>query len=146
VARGYPAEFGMAPEDFEAVSISDPGADTPAAGLIAVWEDGAAETLVVDGTDVQLNMAEGRLALRLAPLPGDVAADYELSHVTGESEGRYAIQVRGEGIRIYSAYIDFIATLKTQLDLGEEARKMTARGEFDFETTVMTARTILVTF
>jgi len=70
-----------------------------------------------------------------------------LNSVTGTVEdGRFAVQIAGESITIFSSYTDFLVELTNQLALGEPARKLTARGDYNSIEGVLTAANLVVKF
>jgi|SaaInlV_100m_DNA_5_1039725.scaffolds.fasta_scaffold01733_8 hypothetical protein len=146
LVRGYPTAFGAAPEDFEAVSITDPESDSFNSSLTARWEEDAAETIIVDGNSFSLNLEEGGSQLRVGRIPAGLSGGFELSSVTGSVEdGRFAVQISGESITIFTSYTDFLVELTNQLNLSE-ARQLTARGEYNSIDGVLTAGSIVVRF
>lgn len=145
--RGYPTAFGSAPEDFDAVSIIDPAQDSARATLIALWEEGAADPVTINANDLEFNFDDSRMVLQVGLVPLSLLPSFELGSVTGVMEnGVYAIHVRGERISIFRDYTDFLVELDAQLALGDEARKVTARGEYDSIDEVLTANTIVIKF
>lgn len=145
--RGYPTPFGSAPEDFEAVSVADHGTDTFNATLTARWEEEAAESIVIDGSSFSLVLDEGGSSLQVGRIPARLGDAFELNSVTGKVEdGRFAVQIAGESITIFSSYTDFLVELTNQLALGEPARKLTARGDYNSIEGVLTAANLVVKF
>lgn len=146
LVRGYPTAFGAAPEDFEAVSIVDPAADSFNSTLTARWEEDAAETLVIDGRSFSLNLEEGGSKLKVGRIPANLSGGFELNSITGSVEdGRFAVQLSGESITIFASYTDFLVELTNQLLLSE-ARQLTARGDYNSIDGVLTAGNIVVRF
>lgn len=147
VVRGYPTPFGSAPEDFEAVSITDSAVDSFKSSLSARWEEEAAETIIVDGNSFSLNLEQGGSQLRVGRIPARLSEAFELNSITGSIEdGRFAVQQSGESITIFASYTDFLVALVNQLALGDEARQLTARGDYNSIDGVLTAATIVVRF
>lgn len=146
LVRGYPTPFGAAPEDFQAVSVTDPESDNFNSSLTARWEEDAAETITIDGNSFSLNLDEGGNQLRVGRIPARLSGSFELNSVTGTTdEGRFAVQITGESITIYSSYTDFLVELTNQLNLSQ-ARQLTARGEYNSIDGVLTAGSIIVRF
>ncbi len=146
LVRGYPAAFGAAPDDFQAVSITDPGPDHFNASLSARWDPEAQDSINIDGSSLSLNLDEGGSQLRMARIPFWLSHGFELNSIEGTTEsGRFAVQITGESITIYSNYTDFLVTLTNQLNLGE-ARQLTARGEYNSIDAVLTAGSLVVRF
>lgn len=145
--RGYPTAFGMAPADFEAVSIIDPARDTGRASLVAFWNEEAMETVDIDAENLSFDFTDGRMFLQVGNIPLSLSPAFELTSVTGAlEEGVFALHVRGDRISIFRSYTDFLVALNDQLALGDEARKLTARGEYNSIDGVLTATSIVFKF
>lgn len=144
---GYPTAFGSAPDDFQAASIRDPASDSFGSTLSARWEEEAIETIVVDGSSFNLTLDDGASQLKVGRIPASISEHFEISAITGSVEdGRFAVQISGESITIFSSYTDFLVELVNQLALGDEARQLTARGDYNSIDGVLTAGNLVVRF
>jgi len=141
--RGFPTAFGSAPLDFRAFSIINPSLDSALARYIAHWgaEDGGVR---VDGLNLIPDTSRARESLRLRGLPASVTSQFEVAVVTAEAEGRFALLVRGEGIRLFRNYVDFVAALGVNLDQGKSVSHLAATGSYNDTTQTLTAQSIQI--
>ncbi|WP_138440663.1 DUF4382 domain-containing protein [Marinobacter alexandrii] len=143
--RGYPTAFGSAPEDFDAVSVINPSLESAIAKFVAHWEEGVAGGVTVQGNDLVLDTANARSYLHLRGLPAVVTAQFELTSITGDTnEGRFALLTRGEGIRLYRNYIDFVTAVSAKLNAGHTVRHLSASGSYSDSSERMVATGIMV--
>ena len=143
--RGYPTAFGSAPEDFDAVSVINPSLESTVAKFLAHWEEGAAGGVTVEGNDLILDKTGARSYLHLRGLPAVVTAQFELTSLTGDTnEGRFALFTRGEGIRLYRNYIDFVTAVSAKLNAGHTVRHLSASGSYSDSSEQMVATGIAI--
>lgn len=143
--RGYPTAFGSAPKDFDALSIINPSLETAVATFVSHWPEPVDGGVTVAGNDLLLDTTDARARLHLRGLPVAVTAEFEVTTLTGNPDhGRFALHTRGEGIRIYRHYIDFVAALSAKLNAGHQVHHLSASGSYSDSNTTLTATAIQV--
>lgn len=147
--RGFVRPFGMAPEDFEAISIAD---FIAVPSVLAVnWNPVSATALTVESSGLGLNLtgvgkfhhlARGRHAIDLVGF----AEGHELSiqiQPEGSDNGLYTIN-QGGTHQLYTTYAAFADGLNTRLGDGALVKSVSATGQFDDITGILLSRQIRI--
>jgi len=146
--KGFVEPFGMAPPDFSAASLIDvTGLD---AFLRVNWlpptnipfSEMSAEGLTInlEGTGRWHNLGRGNVLTDLYDLPtAPIIAPDE------DGQGRYVLKY--EGItEIHTVFEDFVQSLEELLEKGYTVRMTNATGQFDDDTSVLTAYRVEISF
>lgn len=148
---GHVSPFGMAPPDFNAVTLVDYAATR--ALLSVTWVPGGAvapfSTLSDAGITLDSAASPAPMGgIRLGGLSiglGSVGGDITLVPMAGDFEPMFAIAHRGSaGIDNFSEFADFAAALDAALDGGAKALRLTATGTLDSPAATFHARQLLV--
>ncbi len=147
VARGFPSAFGMAPPDFDGRTVIDFtdvrsalgvgwGADGTTAPFVSIGADGLILDNDNEAIDVRHYIKQGPVLIDLTDLPSDTT-------IVPESLGRKVFYIKSaDSLRMYTDFGDFVEDLGNSLDGATAARSMHARGSYDAEANVFTARKI----
>jgi len=145
VALGFPSAFGTAPPDFEGRTVIDFGdvrsllgigwgADGTTAPFLAMNADG----LTLDNGNPAI---DGRHFIKQGPVLIDLTSLPSGTRIVPPAEERSLYSIKtGDSLRLYTDFADFVAALTASLDGVTAARSMYARGSYDAEANVFTAR------
>lgn len=148
---GHVSPFGMAPPDFNAVTLVDYAATR--AFLDVRWVPGGAVApfSALSGTGITLDSAATPApagGIRLGGLSislGSVGSDITLVPMAGDLARLFAIAHRGSArIDNFGDFADFAAALDVALDGGAKVHRMSATGTFDAPGGSFHARQLLV--
>ncbi|MFT6907505.1 MAG: hypothetical protein ACJAS1_004189 [Oleiphilaceae bacterium] len=133
--RGYPTNFGSAPNDFDALSIINPQFSSHAARFMVKWDDDAEATLNTQNQVLNIITTQARSKLHLVGVPGSSQLDMNVATISAEGEtGIYAILGRGEGIHVYLDFGNFISALNSYIEQGFMPKHLTAGGNYSDDT------------
>ncbi len=143
--RGYPTAFGQAPMDFDALSILNPDTSSHDAKLHARWSSEQSGNVVIENDVLALNAEGLRDKLHLVGIPASSKLDLEVQTVAGvQSEGKFSILARGEGLSMFRSYNDFIVQLQSLLANGMDVIHLTASGSYSDSNKELTASYLTV--
>ncbi len=147
VVLGFPTAFGTAPPDFDAGTVVDFAAVRSVLG-IGWGSDGStapflsmnADGLVLDNTNPAIDL---RHYVRQGPVLIDLTALDSGTLIVPATDGRtlYALKT-ADSLQLYAAFDEFVDALTSGLDGANAARSMYARGSYDADANVFTARTL----
>lgn len=144
-ARGYPSAFGVAPADFEVLSLINPDFSSHAAKLHVHWSEDAENALTIENDVINLDLDEARDKLHLVGVPASSALDLNVKVISGSTEaGVYALLGRGKGIHIYKDFGDFVRALADLLEEGYQAKHLTSGGLYESSDLSMTSKRMTV--
>ena len=136
--RGYPAEFGSAPEDFNAQTVIDINTEQRAAALGVVWtgEGSTAPFIAANADSLVLDVTDANFKVKLAGVPvsqnDGLQTDPSLVPLLPSGKGVYAVKVAGQpAIQVYNSFADYVTALNAQLAEGHAMRRMVSLGRFD---------------
>ncbi|HWL61216.1 MAG TPA: DUF4382 domain-containing protein [Steroidobacteraceae bacterium] len=148
---GQVAPFGMAPPDFNAVTLVDYAATRATVNVLWVPGGSATPFSALSAAGISLDTASMPLAtggIRLGGLSialGSVSGGLKLVPASGDVPRTFAIAHRGSaGIDNFSDFADFTAALDLALDGGAKAQRLSATGTFDSPAGSFHARQLLV--
>ena len=146
--RGYVNDFGMAPDDFNALGVRDLKSDMRAAMLKVLWADAGTalpfSNITPDRIDLDLSVA--RIILEL---PGHRKISPEqLALVPALKQGAlYAISIRGsDRVSLYRDFSDLVEALVGHLDSGDILHHVNAKGGYNSSSEVLNAWRIRFVF
>lgn len=142
--RGLVNDFGMAPPDFDAITVIDVNLIDRAADLRVVWSEGtdtAFLNLAIDRMDLDLSAA--REVLKLAGVPLDLTNPVDAIALvpTADEFGLYAVRTRGSlEIDVFRNFADLVDAVSARLDAGEQLVRIDASGSYTSDEQVLTGR------
>ncbi|MDQ2639741.1 MAG: DUF4382 domain-containing protein [Pseudomonadota bacterium] len=148
---GHVSPFGMAPPDFNAVTLVDFAATRASVavmwvpgGVAAPFSDISAAGLTLDAAAAPAPTGGIRLGGLTIGL-GSVAGGLALVPATGDVPRTFAIAHRGSAdIDNFGDFADFAAALDVALEGGAKAHRLSATGNFDAPAGAFHARQLLV--
>lgn len=145
---GYPTAFGSALGDFDATLIRDPDETSLAASLAMVWDAAAESTISVEIPNILLNTENARVRFAVEGNNRRVqVVQIQPEVVTGnDRRGRFTIETTSGRQATYRDYSAFLVDVQSLLNEGRNVDKLTAQGQFDATTAVLTAANIVVRF
>lgn len=143
--RGLVNEFGLAPADYLARSVTDVTTELQAALLQVGWTEEVARPFSrIDSRAVEIDLSDARKALSARGVPSAVIDDLDTVVLAASDNGRgvFAVAVRGAGeMLIYRAFSDLVDELVAQLDAGRLLHRISAKGGYNVgERTLATKR------
>ena len=147
VAYGFPTAFGAAPPDFMGRTVIDYtgvrsalgvgwGAEGTLSPFNAIGTDGLVLNNLNEDIDVRRYIKQGPVLIDLTELPSD-------TEIVPAADGRTLFYIKSQdSLRLYSEFADFVSDLLASLDGATAARSMHARGTYDTDTNVFTAKKI----
>lgn len=151
--RGYPAEFGSAPEDFAAQTLININTEQRAAAMNVHWQGMGSATpfLSVSDSSIVLNLADANQRVILAgiPLDGVDAAETSvtLDPLGDAGNGLYAIKMSGQpAIQLFKHFADYSQAMNTRITEGAHLKRITSLGRYDQTTDAMHAAVITSRF
>jgi len=132
--RGHVNTFGMAPADFNALTVIDLQTDMRAAMFAASWENATGQPfLALDPARIDLDLSEARALLKVRGVPVEWSNSLNTLALLGTNSefGVYAVRVRGAGeIHLYRNFSDLVNELIQQLDSGNLLKRVGAHGRY----------------
>ncbi len=148
-AWGFPNEFGAAPWDFEGRTIIDYSNIRSALGV--GW--GSDATLqpftIMDSTGLLLNNMnpdiDQRHHIKQGPVLIDLTQLDSDTLIAPRETGRKLFVIKtADSLQLYADFDDFVMALMDELNVGNAARSMYARGQYNADTNIFTAYKIFV--
>jgi len=142
--RGRVNDFGAAPLDFLARSVTASHlADQPAT-FVALWpEPAAAAVSEISDMNVALDLSAARSALKLIGwrFPGVTDLDAMNLLAPASGEGVYALRIRGtDVIHVFRSFADMSTALLEELQAGSQLRRVAAHGRYNAAQELTTPR------
>lgn len=147
VAKGFPTAFGSAPPDFTGRTIidytdvrSDLGVGWGAGGTVAPYLSMNNDGLLLDNKNLDIDV---RHYIKQGPVLIDLLALDSDTLIAPRAIGRTLFYIKSQdSLRLYSNFDDFVVNLTASLDGATTARSMHARGQYNVETNIFSARKI----
>ena len=141
--RGHVNGFGMAPADFNALTVIDVDTDLRSAVFVAGWEAGTDQPFSAIGSArIDLDLSEARSALKVRGVPAELTNPLEALALlaTDNGTGVYAVRVRGAGeINLYREFSTLVDELISQLDTGNLLKHVGVHGRYTVGSSELTA-------
>ncbi|MEJ2131014.1 MAG: hypothetical protein P8Y95_05180, partial [Gammaproteobacteria bacterium] len=142
--RGLVNGFGVAPPDFNAMTVIDVSLTDRAADFRVVWLDGTDMPFLSLSSDrLDLDLTEARALLYLAGVPLELTnpVDQLALLPTSDAFGLYAVRTRGSlEIDVFRSFADLVAALSDHLDAGEKLVRIDASGSYTSDEQLLTGR------
>lgn len=133
--RGHVNGFGMAPEDFLALTVIDLSLSGRAASFIAGWPEPdpeAVTSITTESITLDLTNARSVLRIRGVPLAGANPLESMTLAAPEDDRGVYALQLRGsERIRVFRSFAEFAGEIMAGLDTGNTVHVAGAHGRYN---------------
>lgn len=142
--RGLVNDFGMAPPDFDALTVVDVALSDRAASLRVVWPDATDAPFVNLAADsLDLDLADARVLLHLAGVPLSLSNPVDAITLVPVADvpGRFALRTRGSmEIDLFHSFADWVEALSAHIDAGDRFARLDASGSYTSDGQVLTVR------
>jgi hypothetical protein len=144
VVYGFPGDFGSAPPDFDGRTLVDYadlrstlgigwGVDGTLAPFLSIGTDG----IVLDNHNPEIDV---RHYIKQGPVLTDLTALPSGTVVAPREGGRNLFVIKtADSLQLYSSFADFVTAILNQMNGGNTARSMYARGHYDADSNEFTA-------
>jgi len=128
--RGYVADFGSAPADFDAFTSVD--YSDALARLALNFEEGASAISSLDSSALvfDLSQTDSRHEVFNLAILSELGSSGSLSVMPADGSGLFAISMN-HSVEVYSDFASFSAALQTALDAGATVKRCDAVGTYD---------------
>lgn len=141
--RGFVSDFGSAPADFEAVTLTD-ASDVKSVLVLNFGVQGSDDALSVDENGLTLNLENVRGVLSRAGIRTDLSElDSVLVEPDMEGHGIFSL-TSGRSAEVFSNYEDFVEAVSEALEQGASVLRFSAQGEFDSVAGTFTSKRLQV--
>ncbi|MFC6634280.1 hypothetical protein [Microbulbifer taiwanensis] len=146
--RGYVAPFGLAPPDFDAISLQD--FSESGSEFLVDWIDTgtAAPFLALDATGLSINLTQELLGvdhfIRRGAVREDLLSLFTVPRLLPVEEGGLYVVVVGDIVFMFSDFGDFATDLDRRLAAGALAKRLYAEGGYGTGADNMAVNSLIV--